>query len=263
MSVSDTVYSPLFFSTHCDGSLRSAQIILPIVFELIQPLSVVDIGCGVGTWLSAAQQLGITRCVGMDGSYVSTDMLQIDRTQFQAVDLSNSLPVSGRFDLAICLEVAEHLPGSIAPRLVKDLTRLAPAVLFSAAIPGQTGLGHINEQWQGYWVQLFQSCGYVAIDCIRPRVWDNLEVDYWYAQNAFLMADAEYVRQNPGLLAAHEKTTGPFSVVHPNTLNHRCSQIQHMELRGVGSWLREGPSVLGRTFHNRIGRSSSSTKGTP
>jgi SAM-dependent methyltransferase len=262
VSVAKTVYSLLFFRDQCDGSLRSAETILPIVFELIQPSSVIDVGCGVGTWLSAAQQLGIAKCLGMDGSYVSADMLQIDRTQFEAVDLSNDLPICDKFDLAICLEVAEHLPDLIAPRLVKDLTRLAPAVLFSAAIPGQTGNGHINEQWQEYWVQLFQNCGYLAIDCIRPRVWDDPNVDYWYAQNALLMADAEYVRENPGLRAAREKTTGPFSVVHPKTLNHHCTQLQHMQLRGVGSWLREAPSVLGRTFHNRIGGSSDSTKGT-
>ncbi len=256
MSLGD--YSPSFFLEQRDGSLRSAQIILPIVFELIGPSSMIDVGCGVGTWLAAAQQLGVKRCLGIDGPYVSAEMFQVDKRNFQAVDLNEELPACGRFDLAICLEVAEHLPEQTAPKLVESLTALAPAVLFSAAIPGQNGTGHINEQWQDYWVRLFENSNYVAIDCVRPRIWNDPKVDYWYAQNALLMADAAYVESTPALRVAHEKTTGLFSLVHPGTLREARMQLEQLRSRGVGDWLKEGPSVLGRTFHNRLGSPESS-----
>lgn len=258
MSLANGDYSPSFFFEQRDGSLRSAQTILPIVFELIRPSSVVDVGCGVGTWLAAAQQLGIKKCLGLDGPYVSAEMLQIDKENFRPADLNEELPAWGRFDLAICLEVAEHLPEQTAPTLVRSLTALAPAVLFSAAIPGQNGTGHINEQWQDYWVRLFEKFNYVAIDCVRPAIWHDPNVEYWYAQNALLMADAAYVKSTPALRAAHENTIGPFSLVHPRTWREVRAQLEQLRLRGVGAWLKEGPSVLGRTFNNRLGNPESS-----
>ncbi len=260
MTPKERLYSQPFFREQCDGSLRSAQRVLPIVMNLIQPLSLIDVGCGVGTWLAAASQLGVTDYLGIDGAYVSSEMLQIDKGHFRAVDLANGIPKVGEFDLAICLEVAEHLPEEAALRLVSDLTSLAPAVLFSAAIPGQTGTGHINEQWQEYWVDAFQRHQYLAIDCVRPVVWNDSDVQYWYAQNVFLMADAEFVQKKPNLREAHEKTVGPFSMVHPKTFENCRAQLYQTQSRGIRGWLGEGPSVLSRTFERRTTRHQTGSK---
>jgi hypothetical protein len=95
----------------------------------------------------------------------------------------------GRFDLAVCLEVAEHLPASSAEAFVKFLTGLAPVVLFSAAIPGQGGTNHINEQFLSYWVKLFSQSGYHPLDVIRPIIWNDERVPFWYRQNIILFAN--------------------------------------------------------------------------
>jgi hypothetical protein len=59
-------------------------------------------------------------------------------------------------------------------------------ILFSAAVPGQGGLHHVNEQWQSYWASLFLDRGYDVFDALRPRIWRNENVSFWYRQNAFV-----------------------------------------------------------------------------
>jgi hypothetical protein len=85
-----------------------------------------------------------------------------------------------KYDLAICLEVAEHLPVSSAGTLVDSITRASDLILFSAAIPLQTGTHHINEQWQDYWAALFDQRGFVASDIVRPAIWGRPDVRWWY-----------------------------------------------------------------------------------
>ena len=99
--------------------------------------------------------------------------------------------------------------------LVASLTDLAPIVLFSAAIPGQGGEAHINEQWQDYWAERFAKKGYVTVDCIRPRVWTNPQVQYWYAQNMLLYVQGDqmggYEDLKPDVLTDLKKSC----MVHP------------------------------------------------
>src|SRR5690242_20320204 len=135
-------YTSAFFQNQAAGSQRSADRIAAIIVEALQPKSVVDLGCGVGTWLAAFQRLGVERVEGYDGDYVDRQLLQIPPANFHPIDLSTALrngEPSGDFDLAISLEVGEHLPPPVSGALVQQLTALAPAVLFSAAIPRQSG----------------------------------------------------------------------------------------------------------------------------
>ena len=196
------------FFTEMEGSRRSADLVAPVCVELLKPRSVVDVGCGVGTWLAAFRDAGIETVMGFDGDYVDRDLLQIPAGSFKPINLEKRVPLDQRYDLAICLEVAEHLPPARGPSLVDELTKLAPAVLFSAAVPFQGGTDHRNEQWQDYWASLFAARGFRVCDCIRARVWDDSRVDPWYAQNALVYHD-------PSVQIAH--TNGmPLRVVHPN-----------------------------------------------
>jgi hypothetical protein len=127
----------------------------------------------------------------MDGGSPGEDALHIDRSELVVVDLSEPIDVSRTFDLAISLEVAEHLPASRSASFVEDLCRLAPVVLFSAAVPGQGGTEHQTERWPSYWIDLFEKHGYHVIDRIRPSIWTNPDVESWYAQNTLLFASDE------------------------------------------------------------------------
>jgi SAM-dependent methyltransferase len=182
-------YEASFFSGHLNGSARSAAVVVPLLLKHFPARSVIDVGCGVGTWLAEFARHGISDYLGVDGDYVPRDLLVMPSDHFQAADLSTFSPPARRFDLACSLEVAEHLPPACAASFVRLLTHLSPVVLFSAAIPGQGGTNHLNEQWQSYWAALFRVRGYVGIDCIRPAIFNDDRVELWYRQNTLIYCD--------------------------------------------------------------------------
>jgi SAM-dependent methyltransferase len=205
-------YDQAFYAGQMDGSFTSAMEIVPIVMGLLPIRSVCDVGCGVGTWLAAFNSLGIPDVVGLDGDYVDTALLQIPPAQFRPMDLGKPIKLERSFDLAISLEVAEHLDPSRADGFVQDITALAPAILFSAAIPRQGGTHHVNEQWQSWWAEKFERQGYVACDVIRSRVWSNAKVDFWYKQNIVLYVCKDLANTHPRL---RDGSRGPLDIVHP------------------------------------------------
>lgn len=210
-------YTRTFYQNLSDGAARSADVVAPLVLEFVRVRSVVDVGCGDGSWLAAFQRLGVQEILGLDGDYVDRDLLQIPPEHFMAVDLTKPVDLGRKFDLAISLEVAEHLPAECAPSFVTSLVAAAPVVLFSAAIPHQGGSNHVNEQWPDYWGSLFGEHSYVAMDYIRPRVWKNEAVERWYSQNTLLFARKDVVEQNPALKRQSERTdVDRLSLVHPN-----------------------------------------------
>jgi SAM-dependent methyltransferase len=112
--------------------------------------SVVDFGCGSGVWLAAWQRLVVDDVIGVDGEQARSS-LKISAERFLAADLRKPIRLGRRFDLAQSLEVAEHLPPQSASVFVETLTTHAPLILFSAAVPGQGGEHHVNEQPPEYW----------------------------------------------------------------------------------------------------------------
>lgn len=224
-----THYTSAFFSEIRAGSRRSAQEILPMVLSVLRCGSVVDVGCGVGTWLRVVKELGVTDVAGIDGDYVDTNALEIDQENFHSMDLCAPTEWRRSYDLAVSMEVAEHLPTEGAERFVSFLCGLAPAVLFSAAIPGQGGTNHINEQWPEFWVERFAQQGFAALDFLREAVWNNANVERWYAQNAILFVRAEMLATNPALKALATRTrASQLSLVHPKTLDAWHLEIQKL-----------------------------------
>ncbi|MGI9149607.1 MAG: class I SAM-dependent methyltransferase [Chloroflexota bacterium] len=183
--------------------------------NLIEPRSVVDVGCGLGTWLSVFREQGVDDVIGVDGEYVRTELLQIPSENFLRYDLTRALILDRTFDLVVSLEVAEHLPSNSAEAFVESLTLLGPVILFSAAIPRQGGANHVNEQWPEYWIQLFDSRGYACLDPIRPHIWLKEDIEPWYIQNAFLYVERAYLESNQALKAVQpDDLSYPLSIVH-------------------------------------------------
>ena len=133
----------------------------------------VDVGCGIGSFLAAFVEAGIPDVCGIDFPPRDAALLQISQDRFVAHDLSEPVKEGRRYDLALCLEVAEHMPRGHAGILVQSLTTLSDIVVFSAAIPRQGGWEHVNEQWQDWWAGKFKAHGYLAIDSIRDRIWND------------------------------------------------------------------------------------------
>ena len=234
--VGKTSYPGDWHSYYGDKTGESARRVLPPLIEQFGAKSTLEVGCGQGHWSRAAAEAGVEDHHAFDGPWNDAGKLLIDPAHYTAADFSLPLPLERRYDLAICLEVAEHVREESAGVLVKSLVDAADVVLFGAAIPLQGGYGHINEQWPSYWRDIFARHGYLPYDLVRPRHWEDSAIHYWYRQNAFVYvnkANAEMSR-----IAQQAAGTGPialFDAVHPEkfevTADYRAMNLKRLARR--------------------------------
>ena len=218
------VHDEKFYEQYALGALRSARIILPLVLAHLPVRSAVDIGCGCGGWLRALEELEVTDVVGYDGDYLDKSKLLVDPAKFTAVDLRDGLDIRRTFDLAISLEVAEHLPNEFAEPLIRCLVTAAPFVLFSAAIPEQGGFRHVNEQWQDYWRSIFYSFHFSPVDLVRPAIWGRTDVEMWYQQNIIVYCSDAVLRKNQYLKPVPANVS--LNMVHPSLYEWRVDRLK-------------------------------------
>jgi SAM-dependent methyltransferase len=174
-----------------DNDPDSAKQIAPILFSLFKPDSVIDIGCGTGIFLKCFKDLGVKDVFGIDGKWVDKNLLfqNVAPSEFVEADLEKPLNLGKKYDLVLCLEVAEHLSKHSSDGFINNLTKLGDIIIFSAAIPFQGGYLHVNEQWIAYWQSQFQKYDYEVYDVLRKIFWNNEKIKFWYRQNIFLVAN--------------------------------------------------------------------------
>jgi SAM-dependent methyltransferase len=236
-------YDDAFFDRLQEGTLRSAAVVVPLLIEWIAPQSVVDVGCGRGAWLSVFKQNGVATVLGIDGPYLDRKQLLIPEERFVSADLADMPKLTEKFDLAVCLEVAEHLSWRSAPQLIEQLASLAPYVLFSAAVPGQSGVHHVNPQWPLYWVQLFADQGLRCLDVLRPKIWRNREVDFFYRQNMLFFASEAGLASKPDLLTLDAFGFDDLQLIHAGIFG---------QFQGVRGLLAHLPGAIRRAILNRL-----------
>ena len=225
-------YGSAFYEEMESPNARSARVVVPLVASYLglMPNRVVDIGCGRGLWLKAFLGQGATQVDGYDGEYVEREKLAIPASCFHAANLEESIAFSAPYNLAVCLEVAEHLPAKAADTLIKTLTEAAPVVLFSAAIPLQGGSHHVNEQWPEYWEKKFAGRGYVPVDCLRRHMWSDDRISFFYQQNMLMFVKERELANYPKLLAerenGHDKA---LALVHPHMYDYYAKRWHSIE----------------------------------
>ena len=202
---------------------KSSEKIMGIVCAWFHPESIVDFGCGVGDFLASGKK-SIEKdgkeavIMGLDGNYIEKDLLKIDaKSEFMPVDLSTPIELSRRYDLAMSLEVGEHLDEKDADTFVNNIVAASDIVLFSAALPGQYGVHHVNERYISYWVEKFFDRGYEVYDVIRPIIWWDKDIDLDYRQNTVIFIK----RGNSAAQVLEGLESKIIDIAHPEFLEGR------------------------------------------
>jgi hypothetical protein len=218
-------YDSQYYSRRFRPALSSAEAMVPFLIERFSPSSVTDIGSAEGAWLSVFAKHGVKNIRGFDGPWVNKDELLIPIEQFTVLDLEIfKVPEDERFDLAMSLEVAEHLEEEAADNFVRQLTKISDRIFFSAAIPGQGGLHHLNERPPSYWTKKFKTYGFDQLDFLRPLFWDDERIEWWYRQNFFIYEkheNADSKTQSP----LQEPTFGGAHIVHPAAFREKQIEL--------------------------------------
>ena len=221
----EIIYDQDFFNTTHDH-LSSARVILNILFKHYNPESIVDVGCGSGSWLKVAGEMGVNSLTGIDGKWLKKDMLISNNFELITHELETIIPVLPAYDLAISLEVAEHLPESRAESFIRDLCKLSKVVLFSASIPNQGGDNHINEQWQSYWYGLFRENNYLGFDIIRHQVWNDEQVKSWYKQNCLIYVHKDFIE----IFNLVDNSKYPIDIVHKDIYSLNPDKFKYLQI---------------------------------
>lgn len=202
-------------------NLKAPQQIVPVLVDLFKPLSVVDIGCGVGTFLHSFREARVQKVLGVDGNWANKEMISkyLHPGEFMEGDLEQKIELNHYYDLVLSLEVAEHLSEKSSDTFIQSLVSAGKLIVFSAAIPLQGGQNHINEQWLTYWEEKFAEHGYVMHDVLRPLFWDNPNVFWWYKQNMVLFTPKDFI-------LTQKLSVNPIkNIVHPELFTSKAQAV--------------------------------------
>lgn len=230
-----------------EGAIRSARTCLPMIAETHGvPSGLLDVGCGEGHWMRTAVELwqprlstvgGLDLVENIDDGFPFTAAWDAERGDLlpmrQGPHLTETREIEGeiypastdyRWPMVLCLEVAEHLSPTAGDHLIAELCRVSERVVFSAAIPGQGGDGHVNEQWPAYWGERFNAHGFFLSDPWRlfGDFWEDERIEPWYRQNLLMAQPATLFGDGRVSAPLVGIRTQPRSLVHPVTwLHHR------------------------------------------
>jgi SAM-dependent methyltransferase len=204
----------------------AARKILDILDRFLTIDSVLDLGCGIGVWMESALVKPGRAVLGVEFEEFAPHELAVDSKMIVNATLDQPIDLQRRFDLALCLEVAEHIEPEGAACVVSNCVRHSDVVLFSAAIPGQGGLHHVNEQPPEYWQGLFDQDGYDVVDIIRPLIWRDDGVPVWYRQNMLLFLNRKASSTLDFLRAKASEMSIPLHRAHPDLVYWRSLEVQ-------------------------------------
>lgn len=212
------VYDYNFFSARHSRVYIYAMKILSRLFEVTRiPDSSLDFGSATGAWSEAAKSLGVRQCICVDGDWVPNALISksVDlfvKTNLEVPDYSELEDLAYQWNrMGFLIEVCEHLSVRAADVLIGKLTDLCGIIVFSAAYPGQGGIGHINEAHLSFWEVFFRLRGYKSADVLRPSLWNDSELPIFYRQNivVFFREDSPW----EGFMRDFETPARPM--IHP------------------------------------------------
>ena len=187
----DWIYDREFYEESVEtAAVQSAPRIADTIVDEFRPTTVIDVGCGTGALLASLRDRGC-RVHGLEYAEAALEFCRRRGLDVRKFDLErDDLDDERVYDVAISMEVAEHLAEEAAGRYTDLLTRLSPIVVFTAAPPGQGGTDHVNEQPASYWTAGFRARGFQHAD-EESRQWRDLwrnagDVERWYYENLMI-----------------------------------------------------------------------------
>jgi hypothetical protein len=237
--IKDKLYDETYHASSINGSSSAAQVVVPWLMDTIKPKSVIDFGCGLGAWLQCFKKHGVNSVRGIDGGHINKKELLIPKNEYIEMDFCNIQQKKiGKYDLAMSLETAEHLPSKCADEFVSAMANSANVIFFSAAIPRQGGIYHLNEQWPDYWSTKFSKHGFVAID-IRFMFLSNNRIPWWYRENMLLYVKGknlygleDYI-YNPDFVLIHKDVLIRYTSVKKYIIHKAHKFAQHRGLLNI------------------------------
>ncbi len=170
-------YSPLQLWVYHRIALGEAPAVIAAIIDVFPELErFADVGAGSGAFAAEAQRRD-RRVEACEYTRSGRFYARLQGVQSQPFDLFGDPPaqLGGPIDVAYCFEVAEHCPPEAGDRLVRFLSQITPLVLFTAAPPGQGGIGHVNEQPPKYWIERFEQSGMRLRTDLTARLRDAFE----------------------------------------------------------------------------------------
>ncbi len=185
----DDLYDRVYFERQNIAMRKSAQGIAASIIERLPTVRhAVDVGCGSGSIIEALRERGISS-IGLEYAEAALDLCRSKGLDVRKFDIESEEKVALSADLVLSTEVAEHIPEEHADAYVDLLTGLADTILMTAAVPGQGGTDHVNEQPNEYWIEKFMCRGFshdMAVSQSWREDWRRRGVDKHRASNVML-----------------------------------------------------------------------------
>jgi len=207
-------YSDTYFDKHELAARSSARQVVPFVMSVLRPTSIADVGCGSGQWTKEFILNGAQKAYAFDAFASPRWGGTANSVEFQKINLEECVADFPDVELVCWLEVAEHLSKFSCKRILHDIVERTDAILFSCAVPGQGGTGHVSERRLSDWVSDFGKVGFCCADVLRPRFWYDKRISWWYRQNTVIFVKENSVASN-AILHFQLPTFGGVDLIHP------------------------------------------------
>ena len=255
-SKNKTYYEEEYYNDQDSWTRPAARAVMEVLFEHYKPESVVDLGCGSAICLDMLKnEFNVSQILGVDGDWIKEEQLLISKENFHRHNFEKPLKLDKRFDLAVSMEVAEHLHEPFAKGFIESLTGLSDVVVFSAAVPGQDGFNHYNEQWQSYWADIFAKFDYGAIDLFRDKLWQQENIRTDYKQNSMLYVHNKLLKDENSIwnkLSCNQEDI-VFNRIHPDLFLRRLSLEGDLEIIGLKKVVTKLPKLIINALTKRLG----------
>ncbi len=134
------------------------QMVADRVVGVVNPSTVLDVGCAKGLLVQALREKGVDAS-GLDVSEHAVQTAHPDvRGHLRVASATD--PIEGRYSLVTCVEVLEHMAPAPAQHAIDRMTEVTDRVLFSSSPSDHREPTHINTRPTDQWIASFAERGF-------------------------------------------------------------------------------------------------------